>query len=141
MSSGFKLIVEKPINLLIVLIEEFFGSHLSLEGQFSDSDFSQIPGVSRVPTEVLVRNTLWPQQDFVILPIEPDTKEAIKQILPQLNFENKILHVLLEKNNKLVFAAYDSFHPDCVWISKIVSLTLLETLIIKKIISHYEEDE
>ena len=139
--SGYQLIVKKPIELLAILIENFCGNaNLALEGELSHQDFSQIPGTSKIPTNILVRNTIWPEQDFIIMPIEVGTKDLIKgKILSQVGLRTNVLHILLEKEGVLVFAAYDTFDPDSVWLSNKADKKLLEELREARIIGGYKK--
>ncbi len=139
---GYRLKVKKSIELVKAVIELFSGNaHLSLEGQLKGKDFSFVEGIATEPTEILKRNTLEPQHhNFVILPVEAGTKEIIKQkILPQVGLRQNVFHVLMEKEGKLVFAAYDNFDSDGVWITGEVSEDWLEELLQQKVIKFFEE--
>jgi hypothetical protein len=138
-SFKYSLVVKKTIELLNVLIEEFCGdAHISFEGDLSTCDLGEIRDVSFEPTAILPRNTIWPQQDYVIVSLEVNTKDILaKRTFPKIGLRKKVLHVMIEKEGKLVFGAYDNFHLDCVGISD-VDEVLLESLIEKKIIRQYE---
>ncbi len=118
MINGYRLVVRHPMKLLAAILDEFRGDgRLSLEGDLSQCDLRGISVVANEPIGVLRRNTLYPQQDFVVLPLDADTPELIKrQILPRVGIRNRVIHLPIEKGGKLVFAAYDPFDPDCVWI-------------------------
>jgi hypothetical protein len=138
---GYRLEVKKSVELVKAVIELFSGNaHLSLEGQLKGKDFSFVEGIVTEPNEILKRNTLEPQQDFVILPVEVETKEVIKQkILPQVGLRQNVYHVLMEKEGELVFAAYDNFHPDTVLITGEVPRSWLEELLQQQVIKNFEE--
>jgi hypothetical protein len=86
---------------------------MSIEGDFSGLRVFDLPGVSPDETEVLRRNTLRPKQDFVVFPLTGLTAE---QLLPAIggNIPRKILHLQIERAGRIEFAAYDSFHPECI---------------------------
>jgi hypothetical protein len=108
---------------------------ISFEGDLSKFDFGQIRDVMSPPTEVLRCQTIWPKQEFVILPVEDDTKTIIQRtILPRIGLRRRVLHVQIAKTGQLEFAAYDCFHPDTVWVSQNVSEVLLQSLISDKAI-------
>jgi hypothetical protein len=127
----YKLVTRKPIDLLIAMIKCFCGDALlSLEGDLSRYDFQAIENSIFTPTSLLTRQTISPLQDFVILPLEDNTQSVIQRnILPQIGLSKRILHVQIAKKNELIFASYDCFHVDCVWVSSQVSEQLLQSLV------------
>jgi len=43
-----------------------------------------------------------------------------------------ILHIQIEKDGKFAFAAYDNFHPECIYFGESISADLIERLIANK---------
>lgn len=121
-------------RLLLFLMTELAGTaHISFEGSLPPA-IVEYPAASAMETEVLKRGTSWPVQDFAILPLElatvPDIVRAIGGTIPR-----SILHAQIEKQGKLAFAAYDSFHPECIHFGEVISAELIERLITNKTIA------
>jgi hypothetical protein len=91
-------------------MEELAGSaHVSFEGDLSKTKLAMLPGVSVAETGVLKRNTTWPQQDFLVLPLEPeDTGKIIAAIGGSV--PSSVLHIQIEKYGKLELGIYDKGH-------------------------------
>ena len=140
MTSYYKLVVQNPIELLDALLCIFKEqAKISFEGDLSSCSFGEIPGVSTQPVEPLVRSTIHPKQDFVIIPIIAATLEILrKKVLPQVGLRKNILHVLISKNDELVFWSYDWFHKDCVGLSLIVPEDNVIALCEKGILKEYK---
>ncbi len=97
-------------------MKELAGSaHISFEGDLSGCRFSEMAGATFTPTAVLERNTLSPIQDFVIVPLEPSTEDAIMASIGG-SIPESVIHILIEKLGRLEFAAYDNFHPECIYL-------------------------
>jgi hypothetical protein len=131
--------VRDPIPFLSAVIEALHGdAYVSLEGDLSRLDLSDIENIRTEPTDALPRQTLDPKLGFVIIPLEADTKDAIIQnILPRIGIRTRVVHVQITKRGKQVFAAYDNFDPDCVWLRPIVSGELIDQLVREKVIRSY----
>jgi hypothetical protein len=126
-------------RLLLAMMEEFAGdAHISFEGELSALPLSSIPGASHEETGVLKRNTLWPKQDFIVLPLEPSTSKAIISAIGG-TVPNAIIHIQIEKGGTLQFAAYDNFHPQCIVFHSTVKPAFLESLVAGSIVSPYTE--
>jgi hypothetical protein len=117
-TTGYNLVVKRPIDLVALLLERLCGNaQLSLEGDLRYVDTRQIQSISLEPTNLLRRSTSQPIQDFIILPVEPSTKDIlIGSILPQAGLRTRIYHLQIQKDRERMFAAYDRFEVDCVWI-------------------------
>jgi hypothetical protein len=140
MTPYYRLVVKKPIELLDVLLCIFKEqAKISFEGDLSSCSFEEIPGTRTQPVEPLVRSTIYPKQDFVIIPIMASTLEIIrKKVLPQVGLRKNVLHVLISKNDKLVFWAYDCFDQDCVGLSLSVPENQVMALCEKGILKEYK---
>lgn len=136
----YRLTVRQPIKLLEALVDVFgTDARLSLEGDLSQCHVHRIPVVSTEPQGVLVRNTLWPRQDFIIIPLNAETTNHIKRyILPTVGIRNRVHHVLIESGEQLVFASYDWFGEDSVWVSKEVTEEVLAALVESRALRRYE---
>lgn len=114
------------------LIEAFCGdAHISFEGDLSKLQWSaQTPVHPRISV-LLRRQTCWPTQDYVVLPVEVETVLEIKRsVLPVVGLKKRVAHVQIEKRRQLVFGAYDWFGlgPGCVWVVQSVGTELLDRL-------------
>jgi len=54
-------------------------------------------------------------QDFVVVPLDSSTIHAIFSKLGG-TIPRSVLHIQIEKNGQREFGAYDSFHPDCIFL-------------------------
>jgi hypothetical protein len=91
-------------------------TNISFEGMLSHTELAQMEGVGHEESDVLKRSTLQPKRDFRILPLTPQNVSAIvKAITSKIAFGNGgIIHVQIEGNGKMAFAAYDDFDRECV---------------------------
>ena len=126
--------VQNKIRFLLFLMNELAGAaHISFEGVLPRA-ILEFPGASTIETEILKRGTLRPLQNFAILPLEPsvisDIVSALGGTLPR-----SVLHVQIEKAGKLAFAAYDNFHPECIFLGDSISAEFIERLISNKSIA------
>ncbi len=126
--------VRDKSRLLLSLMSELAGAaYISFEGVLPQA-ILEFPGVSTMETGILKRGTLRPLQDFAILPLEehaiPTIFSAFGGTLPR-----NILHVQIEKHGKLVFAAYDNFHPECLFFGDSIPGEFIERLISNKTIA------
>src|SRR5258708_38324924 len=97
-------------RLLLDMMEEFAGdAHISFEGDLSTLPLSSIPGASKEDTGVLRRNTLWPKQDFIVLPLEPSTSKTIISAI-EGTVPNAIIHIHIDQPGTPQFAPYGNFH-------------------------------
>ena len=137
MDANPKWLVRDKPRLLLALVEELAGnSHISFEGDLQHFNLMKFAGASANETNVLKRNTLSPTQEFVVIPLSPSMGQqllaAISRAVPR-----RILHIQIERDGVLQFAAYDSFDSDClVWgpalkaefFESLVSQGVLETM-------------
>ncbi len=136
----YRLTVRRPIKLMEALLDVFgTGARLSLEGDLSKCNLRGIPVLSTEPSGVLVRHTLSPRQDFVIILLDETTKDQIKrQILPVVGIRNRVHHVLIERDGRLVFVSNDWFEEGSVWVSNHVTEELLAALVESGALRKYE---
>src|SRR4051794_30949320 len=87
-------------------------SVISFEGSLANTELAKLSHATFEETSTLKRGTLWPKLDFLVLPLTNKTLSAIeKAIFSKAAFGNKgIVHVQIEKDGVLAFAAFDGFH-------------------------------
>jgi hypothetical protein len=134
MTGQNKWRVRDKTRLLLFLMNELAGAaRISFEGVLPRK-ILEFPGASAMETGILKRGTLSPLQDFAILPLDeteiPDIVSAFGGKIP-----SSIIHVQIEKHGKLAFAAYDNFHPECVFFGDSISAEFIERLISNKSIA------
>jgi hypothetical protein len=66
----------------------------------SQFELLDLPPASTEETSVLKRNTLWPKQDFVVIPINPGVEEAVLAAIGG-SVSRKIIHIQIEKDGCL----------------------------------------
>ena len=136
--TKFWLVRDKR-RLLLAMMEELAGdAHTSFEGDFSGLRLLSTPGASQEETPALKRNTRWPKQDFVVLPLEPSMSKTIVSAIGG-TVPSAIIHIQIEKNGLLQFAAYDNFHPLCIVFGPGVKRTVLQSLVSQNILRPYTE--
>jgi hypothetical protein len=116
-------------RLFRLVMDELAGdAHISFEGNLYGLRLHGFPGASEEETDSLKRNTSWPKQDFVVVPLEVDSigtiLVAIGGALPK-----QIIHVQIEKAGVLQFGAYDHFQPGCIVFGSMVNRRFLEALV------------
>ena len=140
---GFTLKIRYHVQFIQALVEALAGNaYLSLEGDLSRcaADIERVPGMSRQGTATLRRNTLVPQGDFAILPIEPTTQERIIcRILPRVGVHCRVWHVCLQKDDALQFAAFDTFQYS--YAGDAIPEELLKTLVDRGVLRSYQRVE
>jgi hypothetical protein len=137
-NTSYRLVTRHSIDLLAAMIDSFNGNaHLFLEGDLRYFRSEQFQFLRNEPNDLLVRNTIWPLQQFVIIPLENETVHIIKRhVLNCVGIRNRVLHILMEKQGQLVFAAYDCFDPDLVMVTH-TDNSFLDALITRKAIWSY----
>jgi hypothetical protein len=100
-------------------------AHVSFEGNLGGLTLS---GTSETETEALKRNTLWPEQDFIIVPLEESTIRPTMTAIGG-NVPKTIIHIQIEKAGRLEFGAYDNFQPGCVSFGDAVPPMVLDSLV------------
>jgi hypothetical protein len=106
---------DKP-GLLTAMMWELAGdSRISFEGNLSRCVFAPSTQPSSEEAPSLRRQTVWPKEDFVVLPLPFESVRPILDvILPDNRYLDDIVHIQIEKDGQLQFGSYDQFHPDCI---------------------------
>jgi hypothetical protein len=104
-----KLVVRDRTGLLLAVAEQLAGNaRISFEGDLRNTRLNKLSGASEEETTILKRNTTWPKQDFVVLPLLPAMSKPLLSALGGA-LPNSVIHVQIEKDNVTEFAAYDNF--------------------------------
>src|ERR1700678_2580038 len=118
---------DKRRFLAAVLAELAGVAQVSFEGDLSSTSLFDVAGASSDETQVLKRNTLWPKQDFVVLPLEAEMvgpiMAAVGGTLPR-----GIIHIQVQKDGRLELGLYDNFAPKCMFFGSSLTSTFLATL-------------
>lgn len=101
-SVRFWKVLSKTQLLLAVMDELAGNAHASFEGELGRLKLLALPGASQEPTTTLERHTLWPKQDFVIVPLEQDTGKSIISAIGG-TVPMAVIHIQIEKNGVLQF--------------------------------------
>lgn len=143
MEKSFWLKPKDKEKLLIALIKTLTGkAYIMLQGNLSDCDFSNIPGISFSKRAPFHSMEGLDEGKFVIIPLEPETIDHIfTQILPEEKFINQIEHIQIEENGKLEFMAGDNFHDECISVGPNISEHFLKDLVAKGILQRYMSEE
>jgi|ERR1035438_2289341 hypothetical protein len=115
-------------RLLLAMMKELAGdARISFEGDAKILGLAGLPGASQMENTVLKRNTLWPKQEFIVVPLEPSTIPAIVIGIGG-TIPRSILHIQIEKNGRIEFGAYDNFHPECIVFGSAISEAFIDAL-------------
>jgi hypothetical protein len=130
-------------HLLFAMMRELAGDNawISFEGRLIHTDLMKIEGVVFEETEVLRRGTIAPRLDFLVLPLTRHTLQAIERaILSRISFHSTegIVHVQIERDGTMAFAAYDNFSESCTWVYSTFPVALLDELVVRKVLVSYE---
>ena len=89
---------------------------------------------------MLKRATLTPRLDFVVLPLTPAWAAEIKKAVDsKIGFDRHkgIVHVQIEAEGEIAFAAYDNFQEDCVVVTGSVPTPVLDDLVAARVLRGY----
>jgi hypothetical protein len=110
-SSSKKLprwrIRNKSRFLEAVLTELAGDARVSFEGSLENTRLMGLDGATTNETAALKRNTTWPVQDFVIVPLGADRIDGILRAIG-MTISRTILHIQVERAGKLEFGLYDN---------------------------------
>jgi len=114
------------------VFREYSGKALaSFEGDLSTLRLEDIPGYSTHETEALKRQTLEPELDFCVVPINTETVALLKVSLSKqcvLGRDGIVIHTQIEVDGMPIFIACDNFHDDCTVAASSVSTAFLSQL-------------
>jgi hypothetical protein len=129
---------DKPALLHRLMTELAGDARISLEGDLSHCRFSAELVLTLDETGILKRNTIFPEQDFIVLYPKPESVALILKQVLAAGLSRAIIHVQIERNGILELGAYDNFDPECVLTGPGVSRALLDELKSKHIVREFE---
>jgi hypothetical protein len=141
-SAGGYWLVHNKYRLLLAVMEELAcNAHIAFEGDFSGLEIMKATGLSGEESHQLKRQTSSPKLDFVVVPLESPTARTVLRFFGRIGFRRRkalrrIVHVQIEKAGLLEFAAYDNFHPECIFFGDAVRPEFLESLISEGVLTH-----
>jgi hypothetical protein len=106
---------DKRRFLAAALAELAGDAQVSFEGDLSMTSLSDVPGASNDETQVLKRGTLWPKQDFVVLPLEA---EMVRPIMAAVGgtVPRGLIHVQVQKRGDSNLVCMTTSIPTvCFW--------------------------
>jgi hypothetical protein len=126
-------------RFLAAALSELAGdAQVSFEGDLSMTSLSDVPGASNNETQVLKRGTLWPMQDFVVLPLEV---EMVRPIMAAVGgtVPRGLIHVQVQKEGRLQLGLYDNFDPNCMFLGPGLTPSFIATLQDAGVLTHWIE--
>jgi hypothetical protein len=139
-SAKQRWVVKDKKRLLLAVMEALAGdAHVSFEGDLRGFRLQNIAGASGQETLAPKRNTRWPIQDFIVVPLEPTMVNSVLSAIGG-NVPKRILHFQIEKNGKVEFAAYDRFYPGCVVFGPAVGRDLIDALVSQGVLNWRPEE-
>jgi hypothetical protein len=101
---------DKRRFLAAALAELAGDAQVSFEGDLSSTSLSDVAGASSDETQVLKRNTLWPKQNFVVIPLEA---EMVRPIMAAVGgtVPRGLVNVQVQKEGQLQLGLYYNFAP------------------------------
>jgi hypothetical protein len=129
---------DKRRFLAAALAELAGDAQVSFEGDLNSTSLFDVAGASGDETQVLKRNTLWPKQDFVVLPLEA---EMVGPIMAAVGgtVPRGIIHIQIQKDGRLELGLYDNFAPKCMSFGPSLTSTFFATLQDAGILAHWTE--
>lgn len=125
--------VRDKTRCLLAVMEELAGNaHISFEGDLRGYGVLEFPGASDSEMPPLRRSTIWPRQDFVVVPLERKTESAILSAIGG-QVPKRIIHIQIEKHGILEFGAYDNFRPESLFGGAALSNSFLGFLAVQGI--------
>jgi hypothetical protein len=115
-------------------------SRISFEGKLSNTSLFEMQGSSHEETGALRRATVAPLLDYVVLPLTSMGIHKIeKAIDSKIAFHGSkgIIHVQIESQGEIAFAAYDNFSRDCVVVTSKVPTAVLDELVNAQVLRGY----
>jgi hypothetical protein len=142
MEEIYRLVTRDRPGLLFAMMHALAAedSRISFEGRLTKTDLAKMECAVFMEIGVLKRATLQPQLDFIVLPLTQQNVSPIeKAVNSKIAFgEGGIIHVQIEKNEKMAFAAYDNFHREYVVAYPPVNPALLDKLVEARVLRNYE---
>jgi hypothetical protein len=131
-------VCDKRRFLAAVLAELAGVAQVSFEGDLSSTSLFNVAGASGDETQALKRNTLWPKQDFVVLPLEAQMVGPIMAAVGG-TVPRGIIHIQVQKDGRLELGLYDNFAPTCMFFGPRITSVFLATLQDTGTLAHWTE--
>jgi hypothetical protein len=132
---------DKP-RLLVAMMHALAAEdgRISFEGKLSQTELAQMAGVASEESGALKRATLQPKLDFLVLPLTQKNLSTLERaVVSKIAFgHGGIIHVQIERNGRMAFAAYDNFDRECVVAYSDVSPALLDELTKARVLRNYQ---
>jgi hypothetical protein len=142
MEEIYRLVTRDRPCLLFAMMRALAAEdgRISFEGKLTKTDLAKMEHAAFKEVGVLKRATLQPHLDFIVLPLTQRSVPAIERAVnSKIAFgKGGIIHVQIEKNGKMAFAAYDNFDHECVVAYPPVNSALLDELIETQVLRNYE---
>lgn len=136
--DAYRVHVKRPIDFLDVVFTCYAGESLvSFEGDLTVLRNGHMPGLSEAETACLRRQTVEPQEDFLVAPLTREALPALQAMCRRAGVRNRITHIEIEHDGELVFSACDQFDPAGVWLSTRLERTTLDQLRDRGVIASY----
>ena len=114
----------------------------SFEGDLSDLRLHELPGASAQETNLLRRQTIEPELDFITVPINPENFRELKKRLAShgiLGSEGVVIHTQLASRDEVLLIACDNFHDDCTVASASVPESFLREMLSHGLLRAYSD--
>lgn len=112
----------------------------SFEGDLTNLRLHELPGASTAETTALRRQTLEPELDFVVVPVDTETVPLLQKRLAApglLGGNGAVIHTQIGLGDDWLFIAADNFHDDCTVVSAEVPEPLLQELRLHGVLRDY----
>lgn len=116
----------------------------SFEGDLRDLNLQQLRGASTQETGALHRQTIEPELDFFVVPINGETIRELKHCLSAhgvLGRDGAIIHTQIAVGEELILVACDNFHRECTVASTAVPEAFLRQLQDHGLLRNYSDAE
>jgi len=142
MTSVYRVDTRHRPQLLFAMMKVFAaeGSRIAFEGNLSDTVLIEMDGASHEEAGALKRATVAPPLDYVVLPLTlarvADIEKAIDSKVAFHGYKG-IVHVQIEAQGEIAFAAYDNFGRDSVIVTSRVPTSVLDDLVTARVLRGY----
>jgi hypothetical protein len=118
----FRLDVKEPVRLLQAVFNRFGGENVTvvLQGDLTYLDTEGLTIRAQEP-EAVVTGPKLSKNVTIGIALTPGTRQPLeKSLFTRAGIHARINHALVIQNDELVFAAFDRFCADCVWVTAAV---------------------
>jgi len=126
--NNIKIKIENKLYVMKLIIEQYKGGVISLEGSFDILHFNNFEDIKYENYQKHKRNTTYPIQSFVVFPLTDNNLNLLEKFFHNIGIKKNIEHLIITYEDNIVFATYDNFHPKCIYFSDTFNLDLLKKL-------------